>query len=194
MICNECETVAHCMKKGCVPKTTKKEEAMKLDEAMKLALEALEVLGWQPTEEAMDYRDNAVTALREALAEQPAPVQPAEWADAHGNYQGRGVISNAVMPTPVQQEPVAYAVKTVGGKKWHSIHAVKKSSDKWLEYRVKEQAKGETYEQFALYTSPPAQRTWVGMKADELRVILGGDHTQISLALAIEAKLRSKNT
>ena len=39
-------------------------------EAMKLALEALEVLGWQPTEEAMDYRDNAITALREALAEQ----------------------------------------------------------------------------------------------------------------------------
>lgn len=41
-------------------------------DTMKLALEALEVLGWQPTEEAMDYRDNAITALREALAEQPA--------------------------------------------------------------------------------------------------------------------------
>ena len=40
----------------------------------------------------------------------------------------------------------------------------------------------------------PAQRTWVGLKADELRVILGGDHTQISLALAIEAKLKEKNT
>lgn len=37
-------------------------------EALKLALEALEVLGWQPTEEAMDYRDNAITAIKEALA------------------------------------------------------------------------------------------------------------------------------
>ena len=38
-------------------------------EALKLALEALEILGWQPTEEAMDYRDNAIEAIREALAD-----------------------------------------------------------------------------------------------------------------------------
>ena len=44
----------------------------KQTEALKLALEALQVLGWQPTEEAMDYRDNAIDAIREALAEQPA--------------------------------------------------------------------------------------------------------------------------
>ena len=55
-------------------------------------------------------------------------------------------------------EPVAYAVKTVGGKKWHSIHASKGASDKWLEYRVKERAQGESYEQHTLYTRPqPAE-------------------------------------
>lgn len=47
---------------------------------------------------------------------QPAPVQPAEWADAHGNYQWRGVISNAAMPTPVQQEPVAVVSGYYGGQ------------------------------------------------------------------------------
>lgn len=36
MICNECETVAHCLKNGCVPKQPSK------DEALKLALEALD--------------------------------------------------------------------------------------------------------------------------------------------------------
>ena len=41
----------------------------KQQEALRLALEALEVLGWQPTEEAMDYRDNAIDAIRNALAD-----------------------------------------------------------------------------------------------------------------------------
>ena len=53
-------------------------------------------------------------------------------------------------------EPVAWAVKVVGGRKWLSIHASKGASDRWLEYRVKEQAQGEKYEQHALYTTPPA--------------------------------------
>jgi len=47
--------------------------------------------------------------------------------------------------------PVAWATRTVGGNKFHSIHASKGASDKWLEYRRKEQAQGEQYEQIALY-------------------------------------------
>jgi hypothetical protein len=72
MICNECETVAHCTSHGCIPKTTKK------DEAMKLALEALEsgVDGQTSIE-----MDEASTALREALAEQPAQQEPAAWIE-----------------------------------------------------------------------------------------------------------------
>jgi hypothetical protein len=53
-------------------------------------------------------------------------------------------------------EPVAWAVKVVGRRKWLSIHASKGASDRWLEYRVKEQAQGEKYEQHAIYTTPPA--------------------------------------
>ena len=55
---------------------------MTKDEALKLALEALEVLGWQPTEEAMDYRDNAITAIKEALA-QPEQ-EPVAWEGGEG--------------------------------------------------------------------------------------------------------------
>ena len=80
MSCDECETVAHCLKNGCVPKTTKK------DEALKLALEALEGLRNSPSldscEELFNLGDEAITALREALAqerssdEQPAQQEP----------------------------------------------------------------------------------------------------------------------
>ena len=47
-------------------------------EAMKLALEALELLtgAWQ-TFEALDYGDNAITALKEALAQpEQKPMHP----------------------------------------------------------------------------------------------------------------------
>ena len=40
-------------------------------EALKLALEALELLSRQPTDSALDYADNAITAIKAALA-QPA--------------------------------------------------------------------------------------------------------------------------
>ena len=51
-----------------------------------------------------------------------------------------------------KQEPAAWSVRTIGGRKWHSVHASKGASDKWLEYRIKEQAQSEEYEQVALYT------------------------------------------
>jgi hypothetical protein len=63
--------------------------ATKSQEALKLALEALEILGWQPTEEAMDYRDNAIEAIRKALAEQklaepcPCGKQTMAWCFAN---------------------------------------------------------------------------------------------------------------
>ena len=58
------------------------------------------------------------------------------------------------IPKP-EQEPVAWANRVIGGRKWLSIHASKGASDKWLEYRLKKQAQGEEYEQVALYTTPP---------------------------------------
>ena len=57
-------------------------------------------------------------------------------------------------PKEPEQEPVAWAVRTLGGRKWHSIHASKAASDRWLEYRIKEQAQGEKYEQLPFYTTP----------------------------------------
>jgi hypothetical protein len=80
MICDECETVAHCLKNGCVPKQPSK------DQALKLALEALGksdgfLYNWHENatdDEADAYatarqlNEKAITAIKQALA---APVQ-----------------------------------------------------------------------------------------------------------------------
>ena len=76
MICNECETVAHCLKNGCVPK-----QPPSKDEALKLALEALETLvngnGFAPAGNIEKAR-KAITAIKQALSDATnlaAPVQ-----------------------------------------------------------------------------------------------------------------------
>jgi hypothetical protein len=63
MICNECETVAHCLKNGCVPKQPSK------DEALKLALEALELHGKQYPHMVKGYCLDAITAIKQALSD-----------------------------------------------------------------------------------------------------------------------------
>lgn len=71
MICDECETVAHCMKNGCVPKTNKKDEALKqaqhaeiqrLREANKELLDALDnVMYWDNGKPEWDAARAAIT-------------------------------------------------------------------------------------------------------------------------------------
>jgi hypothetical protein len=104
-----------------------------------------------------------------------------------------GVVGGMALQQAEKQEPVAYAVKTVGGKKWHSIHASKGASDKWLEYRIKEQAQGEQYEQHALYTTPQPQREWVGLTDEELAEFSDMKLGSYDLCLAVEAKLKERN-
>ena len=66
MICDECETVAHCLKNGCVPKTNKK------DEALKLALYALEIEDAAcryMKDETPSQIVEAITAIKQALSD-----------------------------------------------------------------------------------------------------------------------------
>ena len=76
-----------------------------------------------------------------------------------------------------EPEPLAWANRVIGGRKWLSIHASKGASDKWLEYRIKEQAQGEKYEQVALYTSQPKREpepvAWTLLLAGENAGIIG---------------------
>ncbi len=81
-------------------------------EAMKLALEALEAIAIQGdlacvvTPDGVFYLQPAITALREALAEQPAPVQ--QCMD-HGECFGGKCIYPAPQPAQQQQQEARIA-------------------------------------------------------------------------------------
>ena len=130
-------------------------------EAMKLALEAAYLAGFNasgegyngeypfgdknqnPEADAVWVKDRDNT-IREALAEQPAQKRPQNC--------GTGYCSciECVME-PAQQEPVAY------------MDICEKNQMSGLRYWSEPDNRHEV----PLYTSPPAQRTWVGLTDEE---------------------------
>jgi hypothetical protein len=120
-------------------------------------------------------------ALAEALAEQPAQQQEyasfAEWAHDY-------VQDNLHKLKPAQQEPVA-------------VHQFRKRGcSDWYDGHPDHTDGGGLYEARTLYTSPPAQRTWVGLTQEEIDLVWDSvPETQFwwrHYGQAIEAKLRSK--
>ena len=106
---------------------------------------------------------DAIAALRKALAEQPR---------AEG--------------TLAQQEPVAWMYEgdaEFDGNDWRYPTRVTTSK------QVAEFHGGDVR---PLYTSPPAQRTWVGLTDEERRACTQSPFTADNY-LAIEAKLKEKN-
>jgi len=177
--------------------------------AMKLALEALErgetELRWQ-----------AITALREARAEQPAQQKPVaaeckfdreeKWVRceiAHHNlvqsephkwpgYQTRLLYTHpqAREPEqPPQQEPVAtlWQHSETGRTRITQPGDIMDCDARW-------------FKAADLYTAPPTQRPWVGLTHEDIEEVWKrveasdfGDSVQ-PFGQAIEAALRSKNT
>jgi hypothetical protein len=77
MICDECETVAHCLKNGCVPKQPSK------DEVLKLALYALEIEDAAcryMKDETPSQIVEAITAIKQALSDAPHLYETASLA------------------------------------------------------------------------------------------------------------------
>ncbi len=147
-------------------------------EAMQQALEALKesidvpCYGGHPKQEA------AYHALQEAIANEALDRMAENARELGLDYE------------PAQQEPVAWRVKWPaigGGYRWMMVD------------RPLMEKQGFVNE--ALYTSPPTQRTWVGLTGDEIVNMLPDDDTPMSLGEAffkfaelIEAKLKEKNT
>ena len=131
---------------------------MTKDEAMKLAREALELHGKQYPHMVKGYCLDAITALREALAEQPA-----------------------------QQEPVTWGVDWGKAGDISCVSIIKRLPDGRIEVVAVEYAPYS-------YTSPPAQRTWVGLTDEEKHEIRYSHMTSAEFIEFIEAKLKEKNT
>jgi hypothetical protein len=161
------------------------------DEALKLALEALE--GIHPgnmTPMAEEYWNKAITAIKQALA---APVQePVAWyrdEDGIRIYYESKVWDDATplyttppsQPAPVQ-EPVAFF-------DWYD-------NAHWGNEDFKEGCH-RSWNAALKYTTPPAaQRQWVGLSGEEIQTIWRhSEHMDVNeVCQAIEAKLKEKNT
>ena len=174
-------------------------------DVMKLALEALD--GIHPgnmTPMAEEYWNKAITALKTALAEQPAQQEP-EWYHfvKHGEdcfvpYRGQAPENATPLYTsPPAQEPVAflangtrfkisYDSRQSGGQ----IHGIPPElGGRWVAFVAADD------DCHLKLTSPPAQRTWVGLTDEEIeKLTVELRDIPVTLAFAIEAKLKEKNT
>ena len=161
-------------------------------EAMKLALEALDVA---TTPFARDKQEvlRAQAALREALAEQPAQQEPVAWYDSKTGWTD----FHSFKPTRKPSAPDAewlplYTTSPQPGEKnqepvlWMMPDG--KTVNKWgLQFY-------SNVVGTPLYTSPPAQRTWVGLTEKEIDVAWNNCEAPYGFAEDIEAKLKEKNT
>jgi len=149
-------------------------ETMTKDDALKLALEALEVY-WGKAEHRRTKEDEskaveAITAIKEALA-QPEQ-EPVAWEQFYPD----------IGKPQLKQELVAiYRAGQAKGERFH-VEFLKEMGD----------------DEVLLYTTPP-KRPWVGLTNEEIKVIhfdlcntVGSDYKTV--ARAVEAKLKEKNT
>jgi len=145
-------------------------------EALELALEALE----EPKEHFAKHRRlEAITAIKEALAQEQEPVTYSGNGTAGREADARPTGFFFQMPKPMtqpEQEPVAWMDKD-GDVLSASI------------------VDGKGLRNIPLYTTPP-QRTWVGLTDEEVKDIVWNlpyEPSQEHIR-AIEAKLKEKNT
>ena len=146
-------------------------------EAIKQALEAMQFalhVGFDESSErqikkgdkAVQQHKNAITALRKALANEALDKMAENARELGLDYE------------PAQQEPVGEVGEIdidEDGQAfaWLALHKNVDIGDK-------------------LYTSPPAQRTWVSLTDEQMLAIV--HYSQLDNARAIEAKLKEKNT
>ena len=172
----------------------------KTQAALKLALEALECVRTQDME-LVQRSMLAITAIREALAEQPAPSpnegfegslrvflkRPnGQWERLETIEQANAFTRQRLTEQPAQQqEPVAWLIDNNYTTVFRDIEEAHRN-------------KGAKVE--PLYTSPPASKPWVGLTDEEIeevwrRVQANDFHDCVQpFARAIEAKLKAKNT
>jgi hypothetical protein len=142
-------------------------------EAMKLALEALEICSVRQEHQwhGLQKMQMAKHALREALAQERSSDEPP-----------------APVPEAHEQEPVAWRVRcTEPQREWVLMYK-----------RPTTELQFSNMEIQPLYTSPPAQRIWVGLSDEE--IAQGNKESWVteqawqSAVWWAEAKLKEKNT
>jgi hypothetical protein len=163
------------------------------DEVLDLALEALDA--WLPTvPNLIEKKKAAITAIKQSIAAQPAPVQePVAWRyDLKRNGSFAGVST--------EYSPVKLSI----GENWTPLYTTPpaaKPAPVQSCYCRNCEAMGK---ELAALKAQPAQRQWVGLTDEEVYPLANEHlHYQMegyevsgiyNLARAIEAKLKEKNT
>jgi hypothetical protein len=167
---------------------------MDKDEALKLALEALEGNTTNPVidPDQAAIEDQAITAIKQALA---APVQPVPWSQALESVWAEPD-DTPPAAQPAVQEPVAWEdVLGAIARGWTYPENVRKPMDVELAVAIAKEIQD-------MYTTPPAaQRQWVGLTDEEIIDVIHplvmadmpDEATDYEIARAIEAKLKEKN-
>ena len=165
---------------------------MTKDEAMKLALEALGNSWTEPGNKQYEIEKEAITALREALAEQPAQQEP--WCMKMNGCKTK-CEDCPVEVLPAQQEPVALKwqqapIRTAWGDDM-VVASVAIDKDHTLCLYCE---RDQTPKVDAVF----AQRTWVGLTDEEIeqgcKESWVTEQAWQSAVWWAEAKLKEKNT
>ena len=169
-------------------------------EAMKLALEALDIVKIHFTQNR--HVNEAITALREALAEQPAQQEPKiDIYRSFEQWKSGNVLEHGVPRTEHYSEAQLDLVEMGWNYGYDAGRAVEQALDKKAENARELGLDYEPVQDSGIVTAggfgPRTQRTWVGLTDEEIEracVPLGAAMLSFTeVARAIEAKLRSKN-
>ena len=150
------------------------------------SLESLKLLMQHSAWEGVIQLSDALKNIDECSAEQP--VRPYRQLQDNGSkYFGE---SWDKVEQPAQQEPVAWGCnRYIEDDKGFQI-GTDDPELAWGKYAPDDNG------WWPLYTSPPAQRTWVGLtyeEAKEIYTCIHGYDSSKRIAEAIEAKLKEKN-
>jgi len=143
---------------------------MTKDEALKLALEALDCICSPLHVREITKVGNAMKAIKETLSQPEQESDDLTIAYMSGFHDGKNKDASQRKP---DQEPVAWM----------------REDEDCTDCIVWEQTEEHT---IPLYTTPP-QRKWVGLTNDEISASSKGHMTRIGFARAVEAKIREKN-
>ena len=187
-LCDECETVAHCSKHGCIPKRDFWEgyvpEPDKRQQALDKKAENARELGLD-YEPAQQYSATSDHRLME---------------NAQGELERIKLVQTGVGIGKPEQEPVAWLDLLREARDNCKASIVEEGiSASRKEYRIDLESRLTA----ALNTSPPAQRTWVGLTDEERKLVrnsvgynqfvTAGEYAE-HVQKATEFKLKEKNT
>jgi len=151
-------------------------------EAMKRTVDRIKSTFWEGYLPEPDKRQQALDKKAENARELGLDYEPAK-DNSNYRFDPPGLDPLYTPPQPAQQEPVAWRWSESNGQRWF---------DWTVDWSHHDKAKSMGFPIEYAYTSPPAQRTWVGLTDEERKELWAEGHSDYAID-ATQAKLKEKN-